>query len=121
MSGLSSTAHLFFIHGDPQAGTSGLLQPAVGEVKSPVRGEVFKIAPSIVVNIQALFLNEGVRRAEIQLNARGQCDRTQGTVRRDSHVVTLGHSGNFAGFQNAARVADIWLDDVDGTGSNQSN
>ena len=40
-------------------------------------------------------------------------------MRRDSHVVTLGHSGNFAGFQNAARVADIWLDDVDGTGSNQ--
>ena len=64
------------------------------------------------MNAEGLLLDEGVRRAEIDLQARGEADRAKGAMRRDGDIVRFGHRGDFLQFADAAGVGAIRLDDV---------
>ena len=49
----------------------------------------------VVVNVEALFLDERVRRDGIDLQTRRECNRPERAVWRHCHVVRFGHRRDF--------------------------
>jgi len=78
-----------------------------------LRQIVQQIIALVVVDAQALLLDESVVRHRIDLQTSGQRYRAERAVQRKGDVVGFGHGGDLAGFGDAAGVRDIRLDDVD--------
>lgn len=73
---------------------------------------VEQIRPLIVMDAQALFLNEGVWRTEVQLQRGGEGDRTKRTVRCNGHIVGFGHRSDLADLPDPPGMTQIGLEDV---------
>src|SRR5690606_16016192 len=75
--------HLLFVHFDPEPGPC---QIAHKTVFISEYGGIFQIVEQIrtliVMNAEALLLDECIRRARVQLQASGEGDRTERAVRR---------------------------------------
>ena len=67
-----------------------------------------------MVGHAGMLLREQVRHAGVELHAGGEGDGAEGIVRRDLHIVGLGHSRDLARLKYAAAVAEVGLDDGDG-------
>src|SRR5690606_39423775 len=106
-------AHVVFIDFDAPAGTlrDGHHAVLVGE-RLAVADVVEQVVVGVVVDAQALFLDEGVVAAGVDLQAGRQRDRAERAVQRQGDVVGLGHGGDLAGLGDAAGVRRIGLDDV---------
>src|SRR5699024_10563872 len=78
-----------------------------------VREIIEDIAGVIVVDVQALFLNEGVWRAGVDVDARRESDRAEGTVWRERDIVGFSHAGDLLHFRDPTCMREIGLDDVD--------
>ena len=74
---------------------------------------VEQVVALVVVDAQALFLNEGVVADAIQLQARSQRNRPERAMQRQRHVVGLGHAGDLARLGDAASMRGVRLNDVD--------
>ena len=66
------------------------------------------------MNTEAHFLDRVVGRAGGDLQAGAERQRTEWAMRRDSDVIGLGHGRDLAHLEDAARVAQVRLNDVDG-------
>src|SRR5215213_8504354 len=79
-------------------------------------GEVVQqVVVDVVMNTEALFLDEGVVGAGVDLQAGGKGDGAERAVQRDRDVVRLCHRGDLAGLADPAGVRGVRLDDVDGS------
>ncbi|MEA3164482.1 MAG: hypothetical protein QOE88_2300, partial [Verrucomicrobiota bacterium] len=63
---------------------------------------------------QHIFLDQEVGRGERKMKSHGVRDRSQRIMWGDSHLVGLRHGGDLFGFQKAAAMAEIRLDDMAG-------
>src|SRR5215216_1099773 len=84
-------------------------------------GEVVQqVVVDVVMNTEALFLDEGVVGAGVDLQAGGEGDGAERAVQRHRDVVRLCHGGDLAGLADPAGVRWARLDDVDGSTSSTS-
>lgn len=81
-----------------------------------VGDEAKQVVPDVIVDAERHFLKHDVRRRSSELKTRCERQRAQRTVRRNGHVKRLGKRGDAAAFAQAARVAEVGLDNVDRTG-----
>ncbi|MNV12343.1 hypothetical protein D3C71_1029410 [compost metagenome] len=106
--------HVFLVDLDAQTRAVRDLHEALVVVEHPwVFDVVEQVVALVVMDAQALFLDERVVASRVQLQARRQGNRAQRAMQRQRHVVGFGHVGDLAGFGDAAGVGCIRLDDVD--------
>src|SRR5215475_11734290 len=94
--------HQLFLQFDPQSRTSR-------QIKVPVAN--FERILDVPISQTHLLLTQEVRDRSRDLQPGGQGNRAERIVRRDVGVIRLGHSGDQPHFSNAARVAEIGLQD----------
>src|SRR5699024_10021825 len=70
------------------------------------------VVPLVVVDAEALFLDDGVMASRINLQARCQCNRPERTMRCSSDIKGFGHRYDLLAFRDAAGMRQIRLDDV---------
>src|SRR4051794_21158443 len=80
---------------------------------------VQKVAPLVVMNAEALLLDEGIRSAEVDLQGGSETDRAEWAVRCDGYIVSLGHGGDLLQLGNAAAMAHVGLDDIGAAGGEE--
>src|SRR5215212_8121551 len=101
---------------DTQARAAGDGDEAVRVREYRRIGEVVQqVVVDVVMNTEALFLDEGVVGAGVDLQAGGKGDGAERAVQRDRDVVRLCHRGDLAGLADPAGVRWVRLDDIDGS------
>src|SRR5687768_9287806 len=116
MAGLRGFADLGFVDLDAEAGLSEEMHKTVAVIEHRrVHEIVEQVAALVVMNAERLFLDEGIRRAEIDLQTRGETNRTERTMRRDRHIESLRHRRDLLQFADPAGVRAVRLDDVRAT------
>jgi hypothetical protein len=112
---LGALGDIVLVDFDAQARASGNGDEAFRVVEHrPIRQIIEQVIADVVVDAEALLLNEGVVGTPVDLQAGGERNRAERTVQRHGNVVRLGHGGDLAGLGNAAGVRGVGLDDVDG-------
>jgi hypothetical protein len=87
---------------DAQAGGGGDGDEAFRIVENRPIGQVVKqVIAHVLVDTEALLLDDGVVRAAVNLQAGGKRNGAEGTMQRHRDVVRLRHCGDLAGFGNA--------------------
>ncbi|MCY1223000.1 hypothetical protein D9M72_351090 [compost metagenome] len=71
------------------------------------------VVARIVMDAQALLLDEGVVADGVDLKAGGERDRSERAMRRQCHVVGFRHRRDLAALGDAAGMRQIRLQDVD--------
>ena len=108
---------VFLIDLNAQPGPRRDVDHAVFIVEDRGVGDVVEqVVARVVVDAQALFLDERVVAAGIDLQAGGERDRAQRAVQRERDIVGFGHHRDLPRLGDAACMGDVGLDDVDGTG-----
>ena len=91
MAGLGCMDDRGLVHLDPQARALRDHQHAVSKAEAvPGQGIVAEIALLVVMDSEALLLDEGVVADRVHLQACRQRDRPQGAMRREGDVIGLG-------------------------------
>src|SRR6185437_11533337 len=88
---------------EARPGGDGDVPGGVGE-RAGFREVVEQVVGDVVVNAEALLLDEGVVGAGVELQAGGERDGPERAVQRDGGVVGLRHGGDAAGLADAAGV-----------------
>src|SRR4029450_886814 len=79
---------------DAQTGADRESDKAFGIVEHRAIGQIVEqITAHVVVDTEALLLDEGVVRTAVDLQTGGECNWAEGTVQCDRDVVRLGHRG----------------------------
>ena len=106
-------AQFLFVDGHAEAGQTAAEDTAVLVVEDGFVLQVVEhVRALVVVDAEALLLDNGVRRAIVELEAGREGDGAERAVRRDGDVETFRHGGDFADFRDAACMAEIGLDDI---------
>src|SRR4051812_35693377 len=103
MSSFAGRADRLLVDLDAQAGRGEPLDvPGHEGQRGLVEAVVEHLGAKVVVDADALFLDEVVRRGETDLQAGRQGDRAERAVRGELHVVHLGERGDLAYLGDAA-------------------
>ena len=103
-----------FVDLDPEPRPVGDLHVAIGVVEDLwVLDVVEEVVALVVVDAEALLLDEGVVAVGVDLEIHRQRDRPERAVQGDGHVVCLGHVRDFSRFGDSAGVRGVGLEDVD--------
>ena len=102
---------------DPEPGAGEAFDVPVHEAEWLGIEEVVEhLGALVVVDSDALFLDEVVRSREADLQARGERKRAERAVRRELDVKRLRESRDLAGLGDAASMRDVRLRDGDACG-----
>src|SRR5579875_2374869 len=108
-----SAPYRFLIDGNAQARPTRHRDIAVLIGKNCGVGQVVEeVCLLIIVNAQALFLDQHIVGTGIKLETGGERDGTKGAVWGYRYVVRLGHSCDLAAFGDASGVREVWLQNV---------
>lgn len=67
----------------------------------------------IIMDAEALFLNDRIIRRRIYLKAGGKSDWPKRTMRSDRNIERFGHSEYFLAFRDASRMGQVGLNNID--------
>ncbi|MND63827.1 hypothetical protein D3C80_551450 [compost metagenome] len=114
MAFLGSFDHIGFVDFDTEARPLRNADEAIGVMEDFLVGDIVEdIVALIIVDTEALFLNEGVVGDCIDLQAGGKGDRAERAMGCQRHIIGFRHGGYLAAFGNPASMRKIRLDDVD--------
>src|SRR5690606_24295676 len=115
MAGGGGAAHCRLVHLDAEAGAGGDQQLPVLEGEAvPGQRVVAQIALRVVVDAEALLLDEGVVADGVDLQAGGQRDGAERAMGRQRHATGSGPMADAHHFRDAADMGGIGIDHLRG-------